>query len=586
MKKIGEQEINEIREKADIVDVISRYISVERKGKDYKSVCPFHDDHDPSLSISPNKQIYKCFVCGAGGNVFGFVSSIENIPFIESVVKVASYVNIDLSQSLIPAKPVDVTKQNFYKIMDEANNFMHYQLNTGDGQAYLEFLHQRGYDQDVIDEYQIGACFNENQCANFLLAKGYKSADLVKLDLVRVQGEQIRDVFFNRVTFPIYNQDGKCIAFSARTIDKNNDIKYINTSETPLYTKGNVLYRYHNARPHALKQGFVVVVEGVTDTIAYYRSGIKNVVATLGTACTNQQISLIKQCSWNVVLSYDGDKAGLDANYKLGKQLIEMKCNVEVCYNIGLDPDEVYHEFGEERLVKTVENRMSWINFTLQYAQMRYGLDSHQNRKRIVEFMIEHLTHCEPLDRNYYIQKISELTGFKESDISSLVTKEQKQSAKTFDQYRENYKLHAPEPLAYLEILNQMNLSKNQAFLFRKELGFLPTKSSEACAMLFLEEYHTKDHVNLADLLSKNLDQEITDILLYLGNDFLTSMVKKSLLMENINLVKVYLIDRQIVGFKQSAEDEQDTEKKNDLMKKIVEKQREKRKLLRSGGME
>lgn len=579
-KRISEEEIQDIRAKSDIVDVISRYISVEKKGKDYKAVCPFHDDHDPSLSISIDRQIYKCFVCNAGGNVFGFVKDFENISFPEAVVKVGSYIHIDLSDRLVQAKPVNKEHQTWVKIMDEALNFMHYQLKTAEGENYLKFLESRGYQTEIIEKFKLGAALSGSLLTEFLLAKGYQITDLIKLGLSKAHNESYLDVFYDRVVFPIYDRDGHCIAFSARTIHANNDVKYVNTADTPLYIKGNNLYNYHFAKNEAIKSGFVLVVEGVTDVLAYEKIGMSNVVATLGTACTNQQLSMIKQCSRHIVLSYDGDKAGMDANYKIGKMLIEMKCDVEICYNIGLDPDEVIKTYGVEHLRNSVKNRISWIEFCINYATLRYGVDSYQNRKNVLDFMVEHLKGAERIDQRTAADSLAKILGFNTDDIFARFAQSGQQITKTYEKYRSVYKSKAPQPLAYLEVLNQISLSKHLAFKFRNELGFLPSEDAEELALMLLDEYREKDEIALADLLSKNLSEPIKNILLYLGNDFLTEVINESILNENMDLVRVYMIDLQIKQLKQQADLEIDVLKKSQIGLQIVEKQRERRTLI------
>lgn len=581
MQKLSEEKINEIRSKADIVDVVSDYLAVEKKGKDFKAICPFHDDHDPSLSISQDRQIYKCFVCGAGGNVFGFVSKIDNISFVEAVVKVADKVHVDLDGFKPERKPEDMKLKPLYDVMNEAMNYFHYQLGTQAGIEYHSFCEKRGLTQGICNQFQLGVCVDDHQMSEFLQAKGYDGALLVQTDLSRIQETSLKDVFYRRLIFPILDRDGRCIAFSARTIDTNNDVKYINTSQTPLYTKGQHLYNMHQAKPIATKDNQIIVCEGVTDVIAYARAGINNAVATLGTSCTAEQMNLIKQCSWNVVLSYDGDQAGLEANYKLGKQLIEMKCQVEVCYNLGLDPDEVIKQSGTEGLQTMLANRLPWLEFVIQYATYRYGNETYQNRKSIVDFVVEHLRNLAEFDRNYFAGRLADISGFGKEDILKLIEQNQVKTEKRFDRLRKVYKSKNPEPLAYLEILNQMNLSKAQAYTFRNELGFLPSPAAEDCALLYLDAYQRADEVYIADLLSKDLEPGLRDILLYLSSGFFVQDVNPLILEENITLVKVYMVDLQIKLLMQRAAQETDPVKKGEIGREISQQQRKKQQLLR-----
>ena len=229
MKRIPESLIEDIRSKTDIVDFISQYLPLNRKGKNYWGICPFHDDSDPSMSVSPDKQIYKCFVCGHGGNVFRFVQDFDKLSFVDSVLKVGESINLDLSDFQREVVEIDPQLKDYYKIMEEAQTFLNYQLYTDKGAEGLKILHDRGYSDETLKKFNVGLALSSESLSTFLSAKNYDEQDLIEVNLSRDTDRGLQDVFFDRLMFPIQDQNGKVIAYSGRAIQKDHDIKYINT---------------------------------------------------------------------------------------------------------------------------------------------------------------------------------------------------------------------------------------------------------------------------------------------------------------------------------------------------------------------
>ena len=287
MAYLSEDEINAVRAKADIVDVISHYLQVHKQGRMYKAVCPFHDDHDPSLNINPDMQIYKCFVCGAGGNVFSFVQRYEHVSFPEAVGKVADMIGFPLSSSPVKKKrEVDPHRQKLYDALQETINYTMYELNSTDGAAARSYLKGRGMDDHTLERFQIGWNPEGDSLTRFLHAKHYEDQTLTAVNVSRITSQGMQDVFASRITFPIHDAYGNPVGFSARTMDPDNPAKYINTTQTEIYVKGQLVYNAHRAKEEARRAGRIYICEGVTDVIAFDRAGIANAVCTLGTACT------------------------------------------------------------------------------------------------------------------------------------------------------------------------------------------------------------------------------------------------------------------------------------------------------------
>ena len=292
MVHISEDEINNIRKQADIVDIIGGYLTLTKKGQDYKCVCPFHDDHSPSMSVSPAKQIYKCFSCGAAGNVFSFVQNYEQVSFVEAIKIVADKVGYHLNSNL------DYQKKEKYplehEIMELATKFYQNNLITKKGIKAQEYLKNRQINQDTINEFQIGLSLDdEATLSKLLIKKGYDLQKLIDLGLTNGDSNHFSDVFSGRITFPLWDKDGYVIGFSSRIYRNENLPKYINTKETYLFKKGENLFNYHRAKKYA-KNKEILIVEGQLDAIRIYSSGIKNVVALMGTALTKSVLDLLK----------------------------------------------------------------------------------------------------------------------------------------------------------------------------------------------------------------------------------------------------------------------------------------------------
>mgnify|MGYP002521251104 CR=1 FL=1 len=264
MAGISNEEITEIRKKADIVEVIGSYINLAPQGKNYFGICPFHNDHSPSLSVSREKQIYKCFTCLASGNVFTFVQNYENISFIEAVKKVADKINYKLD---IKDKIVNKNSK-YYELMDLSNKIFVNNLNSNLGLKAKEYLiNERHLSEEAIKEFNIGLALNDNNLNKLLSSKGYSDKDIIEMSLANKTDTGLLDMFRNRITFPICNHEGKIIAYSARIYQNEDTSKYINSKESVIFKKGYTFYNYDKCRLEALKTKSVILVEGQMDAI-------------------------------------------------------------------------------------------------------------------------------------------------------------------------------------------------------------------------------------------------------------------------------------------------------------------------------
>ena len=317
--------INEIREKTDIVEFISKYITLTKRGKNYFGLCPFHADTNPSLSVSREKQIYKCFVCGEAGNVFNFLMKYENISFYESVSRIGNEIGIEVKTNIIKNNKEDKYK-NLYDIYELAKIFYQNNLLSHEGLEAREYLEKRKLTMEIIKEFEIGLSLNKRDKLTSLLVKqGYNIDTLNEIGLT--SGEF--DTYINRVIFPLHDINGRVNGFSGRIYHGESTNKYLNTKETPIFKKGENIFNYKRAKDEVRRSGFVIVMEGFMAVIRAYTIGIKNCIALMGTSLTSDQINLIKKLNNNVYLCFDGDKAGVNATINNGKMFMENGFNVK-----------------------------------------------------------------------------------------------------------------------------------------------------------------------------------------------------------------------------------------------------------------
>lgn len=579
MRRMPEGLISDIRAQADIVDLVSKYMTLTKKGNNYWGVCPFHEDHDPSMSVASDKQIYKCFVCGAGGNVFTFVQNFEKISFIEAVIKVANSIGVDVSgyQTSV-TKVKDPHKEMLYEAMKQAGDFVSYQLATPKGEKALKLLHERQYDQDLIEKFEIGVVYDQNQLYNFLHAKGFYDKVLVEADLVRMMDGEVRDVFYNRIMFPIHDKYGRVIAFSARALEKDSKVKYINTSQTPLYTKGDIVYNMHRAKDAAREDNFLVVTEGVTDAIAFSKAGIDSVVSLLGVACTDQQVSLLRECSKTIVLAFDGDKAGFEASYHIGRKLQEKGLSVFVWYNdTGLDPDDALRQFGAKTVRKGLEHRIHWYDFVLNYAVGQYGTESFENRKRIAEFVMNELRNADDLEKSHYLTKLANKTNF---EISVL--RQQMGVKEGVIEGRKAYihKTQVPKANSYGVSMHEKNIlslmlhSKQAAHIYRDKLGFMTSDLANDLALILLDLYRQSNTISGADILSMDLQDTMKDFAIEIQSGDYLSEFSEAILNEHIEAVKEYLIELGIEDLHKKHRESLELDKSIRLLEEAILKKR------------
>ena len=481
MVMISNEEINAIRKNCNIVDIISSYIPVTLKGKDYKCVCPFHDDHSPSMSISTSKQIYKCFSCGAAGNVFTFVQNFENVSFIEAVKIVAEKIGYQINGIF---KQETVLKyQKEYDLMELVNKYYENNINTQSGLLAKEYLHNRGLTDEDISKFRIGLSLDEPATLkNILEKKGYTTKVLEDLGLVNTIDNNTYDVFRGRIMFPLYDTDGHVIGYSARIYRGESVAKYINTKETYLYKKGNFLYNYHLAKDEAKRCKKLIIVEGQMDAIRLYINGVKNVVALMGTALTKEQVDLIKRLRCEVILGLDGDEAGSTATLKNGEILTQNNITVQVIrINLKKDPDEYVFTYGVAGYLKMIDNPTDFLDFKLSTLKNKINPDNTVELTNFINKVLEDLkTINDPIYIDLSLTKLSKSTGLDKAVLKERLNELSNLQTITKEVFKKEEET-IPETQNLLDKITKKMLyymlnDRKYVLEYQEKIGYFPNK--------------------------------------------------------------------------------------------------------------
>ena len=519
MSWISEDDIKAIRQQADIVDVMSRYITLEKKGKDYKAICPFHDDHDPSLSISTDKQIFKCFVCGTGGNVFTFVQKIENISFLEAVCKVAELIHYPLHMDTSQFQPKVDENQPLYDCVQSYIRFLTYELQSENGESVKRYLSQRKINEDIIKRFEIGYAPESSRSVKYLKAKGFNEQILTDTGLIRTHDLDTYAVFDNRLMIPIHDENGNPVGFTARRLNEDKDVaKYINTSETKIYHKGHLIFNYHRAKEFAKKNKRCILVEGAMDVIAFEKADIHESIACLGTACTKEQITLLKRLNVPLVVCYDGDRAGKAATYKFGKLAVDYGLNFSIVKNTtGKDPDEIFNELGKDELYLSVHKTVSFVEFLFDYLPNQYDLDNYEDKKKFTSEMQSFIERtCTDFEKADYYSRIRDLTGFDLSHQSTNIPAPKKESRNNAAVVRNIEPLKNGRTLAEHGVLWMILNSKLAADQFKDQIGFFQDPVCEELSLYCYDMYRNMDHIDFDVLMSYIEKEDVRNLLVSL----------------------------------------------------------------------
>lgn len=563
--------IQRINEETDIVALASEFMSLTKRGKNYMGLCPFHDEKTPSFSVSPEKHLAKCMGCGKGGNAITFYQQIKNISFIEAANDLAKRLGLEVKEE----KKVVNPNQNLYDLMKEASAFYEFALtNSEAGSEAYKYLLDRGLTPEDIKHFEIGfAPSKKDALYQLLKSKKYFVSDMMSLGLVKQNEEgEYYDVFRSRIMFPVKDQLGQIVGFSGRSILKDEVAKYVNSTETKIFKKGELVYHYLESKRPAVKQKFVILAEGFFDVIATYKSGLEAVVATMGTALTKHQAELIKRLTDHVVIAYDGDKAGQNATLKAIPVLRKEGLKISIlALPEKLDPDEYIKKYGNEKYKNLFETNLV-DPYLFGYTMFKKNRDF-SRADDILDFkkqMTSLLSHADQTVLEYYQRKI-----FDELNIKIFLT----------------------------EIQKELPVKKNI------EVKKVITRAENAVSMILinlLKERRFLDkvqyHVHLTDIHNKNQRQLYKDICKYYQinqvdfidiNKFYEAYVtnkedlqnyinriefKNNILIKTdkdfekyIDTIKSYEKDLELIDLKNQLEKADEIERKNELLLKIQE---------------
>ena len=503
MAYISNDVINEIRNKTDIVDVVSKYVNLTKKGKNYIGVCPFHDDHSPSMSVSPEKQIYTCFSCGASGNVFTFVADFEHISFAEAVKLLGDKAGISVGSNVIKSEK----KDKYFEIYNYASKFYQNSLFSTLGKNAIDYLENRKIDKDTIKKFGIGLSMQKASLTEYLLSKNYTLDELITAGISNDNGS---DIFINRIVFPIYDLGGNPVAFSGRIYNTKDTSKYINTKETNKFKKGKILYNYHIAKEYLKKNDTIIIMEGQMDVIRASTIGIDNVIATMGTALTKDHKNIIKNMANTVILCFDGDAAGEKATNAAIELLEDTNLNIKVVrLPNGMDPDEYILKEGKDSFISQIKFASNLIDYKMELLKKNKDFSNIKDISSYINLVMNELAYekdsivielnIKKLANNFnidYSTLMDKYNNMKKSQkiISKNIVKEHK----SYDKYRQ-----AENNLIYYMLKDSSVIE-----MVDKRVGYFPTKNIRELSNEIIYYFHKYGIINVADFISYISDRE------------------------------------------------------------------------------
>ena len=423
--RYSEETIEEVRQANDIVDVISQYVHLKRSGRNFFGLCPFHNEKSPSFSVSPDKQIFHCFGCGVGGNIFTFLTKIEGITFIEAVQNLAKRANIQLPtiEGNLQDLEREKLKQKVYKVNEFVAKYYHENLYKNTSKIAQEYVKKRKLNNETLQSYQIGFSGTFNELYKELIKQGFEEKEILETGLVNKNNNgTFIDRYRNRLMFPICDIRGKVIAFGGRVLDDSKP-KYINSPENVVYSKGRHLYGLNVAKKGDISR--LLIVEGYMDVISLHQRGITNVVAALGTALTQSQGWLLRKNSQQVILSFDSDGAGQTAIVRSLEILQNMGCDMRVLQMDGAkDPDEYIIKYGSARFQNIMDKALSLVEYKVKLLRNNLNLENINDKIKFLNEIAKIIAKIDnTMEKELYIEKIANTYNISKDAIYAEVNK-------------------------------------------------------------------------------------------------------------------------------------------------------------------
>lgn len=593
--RIPEEKIIELRQSVDIVDIISEYVQLKKHGRNYFGLCPFHHENTPSFSVTAEKQIFHCFGCGTGGNVFNFIMEAEGVTFQEAAAIIAEKSNVPLD-----IKPHDSAArhhvpphaQRMLNAHELLGKFYHHLLmNTNEGAGALDYLTSRGMAVESIRKFQIGYSLPEWDIAvKYLKQHGFSESEMEKAGLIirKENGEGYFDRFRNRLMFPLTDTKGKIVAFSARSLSVDDHPKYLNTPETPIFNKSSLLYNYYGARSEVRKQGFAVLFEGFADVISADHAGVRNGTAVMGTSLTENHIHLLRRLCDAVIICFDSDRAGIEAAYRAGKLLFQHGMETKVAMlPKGLDPDDYIQKHGAEKFRSDViGNPLTWTAFKLRYFRLDKNLQNEGEKLEYIEEVMRELSTLDnPVERDLYTRQLAEEFSLSLEVLQDQLEKRMAGERKKPKPRREEPHLpvqikgeRVPQAhfLAERQLISRMLRDKDVAYRVMDMLGGQPFHHEEHQAIItyllgYFEEGNRPDpSLFLHFLPDKNLRAIVTEIEMMTMDLEYTEQELKDCVNHVLKHGKMLMIKEKQLE-QRTAERNKNLEKAMEIAKEIIE---------------
>lgn len=459
----------QIKERLGIVEVVSQYLKLEKSGSNFKALCPFHNEKTPSLFISPSRNTYYCFGCGAKGDIFTFVQEYEGVDFKEALKMLADKAGVEIVHESSEKREV---REKQFELLEEANQF--FEKNLKENKDAQEYLKDRGVDEKSIEKFRIGYVHDEwHSLYDFLNERGYSDQDMSEVGLIKRGDKGYYDTFRSRITFPISDSTGRVIAFTGRIFPNDDKIaKYLNSPETKLFSKSHILYGFHIAKLSIRKANFSIVVEGQMDVVMSHQAGYPNTVALSGTALTEHQVKRLKQLSNNIVFAFDSDKAGINSSGRSAEMALSAGMDVKVAkLPQGKDPADMVVE-DPELLKDAVRNSVHIVDFYLNHLQETVE-DKRKLNKQVEEIVLPFVARIpSSIDQQHFIGEVARRLGLPEDAIREEVAKVAIDVLEvTQEPVRKEIKTIEPEELGRKEVI----INKLFGILFSQKESKDPT---------------------------------------------------------------------------------------------------------------
>lgn len=553
---ISQDAIVRISEKADIVEIVSRYVNLKKSGKNYKGLCPFHIEKTPSFFVNPEKQIFHCFGCGTGGDVFKFLMNIENISFPEAVAKIGKEVGIEIK--LQKGYTSNKEKNALVKANEFALKNYSELIFSSQGKLAFEYLYTRNFDEKAIKEFSIGyAPYDRDFLVRKVEENGLNKDDFIKAGLIADNGE--KDVFRNRIMFPIFNWNGEVIGFGGRGIEDNAVPKYLNTKNNMVFDKSKVLFGIFWAREQIREKNYAIVVEGYFDVLKLMLNNIKNVIAPMGTSLAEGHLNILKRYTDKILLVFDSDSAGINASLRTLESVLSNGFEVKICsLPKGFDPDKFIDEYGINPFLKMLNSSMNFIDFIIEVKSQDFDLDSPRGKSSIIKEVSKLISSVpDEIERNEYIKYLSRKTDV-EKEIINRYIEENRNTENLKIEKKENNNIYRNNAEAYLlkVILDDEN--------YIKEIMEHKDKLTEKM----------KEIINVVEQLeSRNIKPTVSNIVRSIDDEKLVNFISNITVDENTSFSeekKRRIFDDCLRKVKEKALKEKLKKKKREITAKNV----------------